>query len=340
MKFLFTADWHLSKYSTDKIDQESGLPEKLVGIKNSIYQMGNYCRENDIKNIVIAGDIFHGKSIIYAVALSILIDYFRDFSDLHFYIFSGNHDLSGKSHDVISALKSINEPNVTKFEVPTQIENVLFVPYDAEKMISYILTHKCEYLISHFGLSEGTLSSGISIISDISLRGLSNKYKTVLLGHYHVPQQILSEKINMYYAGSPTQLDFGERDQEKRFLIVDSKTHSIQSILTEGYKKFYRFKITNENKDEVIKEALRLKEEGHYVDLEKNDIVNDLDEISSSFRIIDKFEKDPTNRGISSSMTQIERIRKYLEIKNINPDNFEEYEKVALQIINTCSEEM
>ena len=102
----------------------------------------------------------------------------------------------------------------------------------------------------------------------------------------------------------------------------------------------FSLKITNENKDEVIKEALRLKEEGHYVDLEKNDIVNDLDEISSSFRIIDKFEKDPTNRGISSSMTQKERIRKYLEIKNINPDNFEEYEKVALQIINTCSEEM
>jgi DNA repair protein SbcD/Mre11 len=44
----------------------------------------------------------------------------------------------------------------------------------------------------------------------------------VALGHLHRPQEIICP-TRCCYAGSPLQLDFGERDQQKRVLIVDVK---------------------------------------------------------------------------------------------------------------------
>ncbi len=61
----------------------------------------------------------------------------------------------------------------------------------------------------------------------------------VALGHIHKPQEIGSSS-RCFYSGSPLQLDFGERDQQKRVVIVDVKAGfpaNIESIpLSSGRK--------------------------------------------------------------------------------------------------------
>jgi exonuclease SbcD len=44
----------------------------------------------------------------------------------------------------------------------------------------------------------------------------------IALGHIHKPQEVGSSS-RCFYSGSPLQLDFGERDQQKRVVIVDVK---------------------------------------------------------------------------------------------------------------------
>ena len=44
----------------------------------------------------------------------------------------------------------------------------------------------------------------------------------IALGHVHQPQQITSAPVPTYYAGSPLQLDFGERGQTKGVYIIDA----------------------------------------------------------------------------------------------------------------------
>ena len=79
--------------------------------------MLDYCVENSIDRVVVGGDLLHGKSIIYAIAQSCLLDIFRDYRSIKFTIISGNHDLSLKGKDAIPALKSIdNEPNVCRIK--------------------------------------------------------------------------------------------------------------------------------------------------------------------------------------------------------------------------------
>lgn len=336
MKFVCSADLHLSIYSNDKIDPNTGLSEKLVNIINAMYNMANYAIENKIKNIVLAGDINHNKSIIHTIAQSILLDFVRKYSnDLYFIIIDGNHDMSGKSKNPVSSLKSLdNEKNVKMIHEPEKIENVLFVPWNPSTMNDYVKNNSSDYLISHFGLNEGQLSSGISIISDLKLSDLKN-YRTVILGHYHKPQEI----GNVWYCGSLVQLDWGEKHEDKRFLVVDTDNHDIQSIESKGYKKYYSFQVNNENKDEVINEGKKLQEEGHNVVFEKVENI-DTSTFENEFKFVDKYEKDITNRGISTSMSKNDIVEEYMRINEIPEDKWNLYRDTALEIINEFEEKV
>ena len=313
MKFVFLADVHLSGYTQDKIVNQ--LPERLNSLKNVLYKISAYCMDNNINTVVIGWDILHGKSMIHALAQSIMLEYFRDhLGKLEFIIIDGNHDLSGKGQDAISALKSLdNEPNVIRFQESTMVEEIFFVPW-SYRMIDVIKSHNSKFLISHFGLNEGILNSGASIIGDISINDLVGKYEYVLLGHYHKPQSIIRSDINLYYVGSPIQIDWGEKNEEKRFLVVDTDTCQIESVPTDGYTKYCEFILTKENSPDLVEDAKKLKDEGHYVKLLKTESFDTMS-IEEDFIIIDKTDKDITNRGIDSSMSMDDKLNKFLDIE-------------------------
>lgn len=334
MEFLSSADLHLSLYSNDKIDPTTGLSERLINITNAMYNMADYAIDNNINNIVFAGDINHNKSIIHTIAQSILLDFVRHYQNLYFYIIDGNHDMSAKSKNPVSSLKGLdNERNVKMIHEPEKIENILFVPWNPTTMNDYIKNNSSEFLISHFGLNEAQLSSGISIVSDLKLSDLNN-YDNVILGHYHRPQQV----GHVWYCGSLVQLDWGEKHEDKRFLYVNSNNGNIQSIESTGYKKYYSFQVNNENKNEIIEEGKKLQEEGHNVVFEKVENV-DTSSFENEFKFIDKYEQDITNRGLSTSMSKTDIVEEYMRINEISDDKWDLYKNVALEIINESVEE-
>ena len=335
MRFTFTADWHLSGYNQDKVDANTNFPERLSGIRSVIIEMIEYSLKNEIKYMIVGGDIFHNKSIIYSVAQSVLLDIIRVYKngDITFIILPGNHDMSNMTGTGVSATKCLDhEPNVKTIRRTTKIENILLVPWNPIEMIPDIKEGNTDYLIAHLGLNEGSLNSGISIVSDIGLKDLK-QYKRVLLGHYHKPQEI----GNTIYVGSPLSLDWGEKNEEKRFLIVDTDHHTIESIPTVDYKKYYEFKINSENQKDIIEKVKLLQNEGHHIKLIRTDD-SDLTEAENEIQtisIIDKREKDITNRGITSGMSGVDKLMRYLEIKEIPEEKKEKYKNVGLDIMNS-----
>ncbi len=341
MKFAYFADIHLSKYGQDKIEDTSHLPERLHSIKNALYEVGEYCRAHEITTAIVGGDTLHGKSIIYAIAQDIMIDFFEDFTDIHFIVLDGNHDVSGKGVEVVSALKSLkNIPNVkwVKFSETYRMDNedILFVPYSKD-LPQIIKDNKARILISHFGLSEGVLNSGMSIVSDVSMRDLIGKYELVLLGHYHKPQELRGDGITLYYVGSLIQLDWGEKNEFKRFLVVDTDTLKVDSIPISSYKKHIQIEIAPDNRDEAIKAAFDARAAGDHVKVLMTETV-DVSELKGEFNIIDKRDRDITDRGITSNMSTEDKLKKYLEIKEIPEDQHELYMNVAMEIIRKGDE--
>jgi len=336
MKFAFAADLHLSKYSQDKVEETTGLSERLYGIRNVIYDIAEYCLSEKISVIVLGGDLLHGKSIIYTVAMGVLTEYFRSYPSLNFIIIDGNHDLSDKGDEAVSALMSLdNELNVERITTPTLKGNIMFIPYST-KVVEEVKKNSAKYLVSHFGLNEAVLNSGTSIVSDIGLKDLKG-YKYVLLGHYHLPQEIIRDDICVYYAGSVVQLDWGEKHEEKRFLIVDTENDFIETVPTKGYIKHFEFELTSKNKAEVLEKARSVKKNGHHVNIKKIEEMN-TEDIEGEFRVVDRTEKDVTDRGLSSTMSMRDKLYRYMEIRKIEEDLKVMYEKVAIDLISSCED--
>jgi DNA repair exonuclease SbcCD nuclease subunit len=337
MKIATIGDIHLSRYGQDKIEDSSNLPERLHSIKEALYEFGMYCRKNEIKVAAIAGDLLHGKSIIYAIAQELMLNFFEDFKDIIFYVIDGNHDLSGKGTDVVSALRPLEKiPNVQwiRFDQTYHLESedVLFVPYSYD-MVDVIKNNKAKILISHFGLSEATLNSGMSIISDLSIKDLRGRYNIVILGHYHKPQEIIENDFALYYTGSLIQLDWGEKGDEKRFLVLDTEKMQVDSIPLTNYKKHIEIEVTSENLDDALKAAQKAKQAGNHVKIVMKERV-DLTKVKGEFNVVDKTEQNITNRGITSTMSQIDKLKRYLEIREIPEDQHKDYLDSVIQIVN------
>ena len=335
MKFIFIGDIHLSRYSQDKIEETTNLPERLDSIKNALYEVGEYCRKKKIKVFMIGGDVLHGKSIIHAVAQEIMIQFFEDFKDLTFYVIDGNHDLSGKGENVVSALRplqNIDNVNWVKFSEMLRLTDgdVLLIPYST-KLPEIIKKNKARILISHFGLSEGMLNSGMSIVTDVSMKDLAGKYELVLLGHYHKPQELVKDGTRVFYVGSLIQLDWGEKNEEKRFLVVNTNTLDVDSVPITKYKKHVQIEITAENKDEALKAAKVAQDSGDHVKIIVREDV-DLSEVKGEFNIISKIDRDITDRGITSNMSTQDKLNRYLEINNIPEDKIPQYLQVGMEI--------
>lgn len=343
MKIGVTGDVHFSAYAQDSIID--GLPERLGSLKNAMQGIVESCLERNVKHIVIAGDLTHNKSIIHTTAQNIMLEFFQkyEYSDLRFYVIDGNHDLSSKGSDAVSSLRSLEAIRNVKWisyqtngETVCRIEGqkVAFIPY-FPGMDKYVKNTKADILISHFGLNEGMLSSGISIQSSIKAKDLTN-YKLVVLGHYHLPQAMLFRSTHIYYTGSPIQLDWGEKNEEKRFLIIDTENpEDVESVLTRGYKKYVDFEINAVNKNDIIAEAKLMRDEGHHVKLVTSEKLV-LDPDMKNINIVDNSEEDITNRGIKSGMSEMDKNKKYLEIKEIPADDQEAYLNMAKTIMDSA----
>lgn len=325
MRLVLTADLHLKMWE-DSYRNENGDPMKLIETIDAVDKMCKYAIENKIKYVVIAGDIGDLNGVVHARAFILLKKLIQSYNQLHFYILAGNHDAT--SADGVSAIELLDGmSNVTIIVEPLYVENISFIPWT--KSIPSVIKEAegNDVLISHFALTEGTTSSGMSIRTSISLKMLS-KFKLVVLGDYHKPQEI----DNVIYVGSPIQLNRGESGESKRFLDIDTDTLLINSIPIEGYREYVVMTIDDDaNKNDILQEAIKMKNQGHRVTI-KNKLNESID-TDEEILIVDDFEQEYNIRGISSNMNLNEQCEKYLEIREIPTKNREEYLKILFKVL-------
>lgn len=326
MRFLVTADVHLKMWS-DKLFDEFGIPMKL---NESLFVFDNMCKyatENGIKNLFVAGDVNDLKNVVHYKSFVLLKKIIEKYNNLMFYILSGNHDEASRE-DIMSAIQLLDGPSNVKTIVkdPVEIENITIIPWTNNVLESLKEAKENKILISHFGINEAKVNSGMSIRSKIGLKDLK-KFDLVLLGHYHYPQNI----ENVYYVGSSIQLRKSEAGEDKRFLIVDSDTLDVTSVLTEGYRKYYNFDIDDESKkDSILKECKSLSDEGHYITI-RNKLETPIE--YEGIQIIHEYEKEECVRGITTSMPIEEQFKKYMAIMDIPEKERDNYLKIAISTL-------
>jgi len=333
MKIVLTADIHLKIWKdTETVDN---VPKRLCEIVDAIETMCEYAVSNDIDSVGILGDINDLKDIIHTRAYVYFIDrIIMPYSGLHFYMLHGNHDASSNATNRSSVDIFRGYHNVTSITRPTIVDNMLFVPHSNSILeeIEKNYEQHTKYLMSHFGLNEASLSSGISLRTNIGVKHLS-KFARVFLGHYHKPQEV----GNVIYIGSPIQLRRDEFSEEKRFIAFDSDSNTFESIPLKGAREYHNFTAsTKEELNQFVSSAKELVSDGHYVTIRSNFKTDDeIPYTDEDIHIIDDYVDDTNRRGINTSMTLLDQMKKYMEINNIPAEQLDEYLKIGLGVINS-----
>lgn len=346
MKIIAIGDIHASGFSDDPI--VNGYPKRLEYIRKSLEYIIDYGINHDIKTFVMVGDIYNDKTIIYNEAQNMLCDIFGKYYDCKFIMFSGNHDLSSVGENQksgISVFTRYDNVNTILYKPETIPEiNGLVVPYCHDFISVYKESLKIiksydtldvmhpQILFAHVGLNEGVLQSGLSKVDKLKISDISY-FPLAILGHYHKPQDLGNSNTKVYYVGSLIPKDWNDKNEEKRFLVVDTDSLEVESVPlnVDGVAKFYEFIITENTTESerktIFEQAAQLKNEGHHVRVvNKSKQKVSKEESISDMVVLENTEVDITDRGISITQSKIEQCEKYLDIKKI--DKKDEYLKI------------
>jgi len=326
-------DIHLSGFESDKLDSD-GLPFRLGLIIKTLDFIVDSLRKRNIFKADILGDLINDKSIIYTVAQDAFKEFLNRNSDFYFRIISGNHDMSSTGKLQKSAITVFNSyENVECIPyAPVVLDDITYVPYTSEFLEVLKNIEPGNILISHLGLNEAMLQSGLSKVGRIKMKDLSSKFKLAILGHYHKPQFLHNDNIKVYYAGNLIHKDWNDKNEQKTFLIYDTETLEVEQVPIVGFREFKEFVInTPDQKDQVLQQAEIAKNNGHVVRIKNKSGEKIRDEVSNDVLLIETDEVDITNRGIEITQTREEQLKKYLEIKGILEDERQEYLDVLLK---------
>lgn len=219
MKLVATADFHIG--------------ESLPGLDrfDTIKQVFAFAKKKRVDYLVIVGDIYDHLMVsnIFRAQFNRLIKVSSEFTKI--ILLHGNHDVGGKTTSLAPIESLVNE-RIKIVSKPTIVNlsgsKSLLIPYtkkmnyDKEYLQRIVKKYagKYSFCFGHFtidgvkvGPSNFTLSSGIS--KGFLRDNIESDF--IVLGHIHKPQQA----GNIIYCGSPDYLDFGERNEEKRFLYFN-----------------------------------------------------------------------------------------------------------------------
>ena len=221
---LVVADLHVHDDPHDKTRLHRGI--------RLLHDLEKLAKQNDIRTIIVAGDMWHQK---HGVNQRVLLALYRRLQAMKMHGYRiiwlrGNHEVTTKSHphDTLMWLFAkvactIVQPKI----VATGAYAFYFLPWYLEnpyKKYAKQLAHlafrdrRPKVLISHVGLKDGyTSASNIQLPQPISVGDLYPEvYDLVLLGDYHAHQMVGD---NALYLGSPVPHQHGDRDTVGAWLL-------------------------------------------------------------------------------------------------------------------------
>ena len=386
MKIACTSDWHVhnftdfSRYIMTTWDEESRMYKevedcnaedskemnsRLFNILNGLCYIRDYCINNSIEHVLMAGDLFHKRGTIDVTVLNSVYKVITSFEELgvHLHILSGNHDQvdasqlpSSSVHLFKDMSHVIEKPEYFRIEDKDgESVEVVAVPYskDKEFVIDSMskLNKTCKHpeqtiLMAHLGVTGGVTGSGMYVMSDeYSLSELTRvKWKYIVLGHYHRPQ-LLSKRA--FYCGTPVQNTFndeikGENGYNGFFVVDTCKRYDITFVpiiaprfitvsSVEELKKY--------SKEYLESNYVRVKSSAEDVETIKDTIESILgDENSGEVRLeLEKTYDTESRSDIGVSMSFSEAIETYVQEKYTGSINDFKVLEVGLDILSEAT---
>jgi DNA repair exonuclease SbcCD nuclease subunit len=228
-KILLTADIHF------------GLPQKLTDILWSVNTIKEYALVNNIETIVVLGDLFHDRVNINIEVLNAVYGFFESTKAVgqRWIAFPGNHDMPLRNSWDINALKPLTKSLTIIDSIKIlklhghRFFVVPFIHYESVymKVIEQLEQkwQKGDILLTHVGVHNATLNECF-LIKNWSVVNFENSlFEHVFTGHFHC-HQVVGERKNVWYPGSPIPFRFDEGMVPHGFIELDLETKEVKFI--------------------------------------------------------------------------------------------------------------
>jgi DNA repair exonuclease SbcCD nuclease subunit len=201
--------------------------------------------EEKLDTIFFAGDVFHDRHEIGVNTLHTAKKFFDELKDFNVHLIPGNHDAFLSSTVEVNSVEILESDNVFVYANPTTIEvgdkKVTFCPW---KTVVKDL-QKVDMLVGHFEIANFKMNATKICDHGDTSADLLEKADSVITGHFHYREHREYEN-NKYvlYLGSPYEMDFGDRGQQKGVTIIDFDNFQTKFIENNITPKHYRLKIS------------------------------------------------------------------------------------------------
>ncbi len=273
-KFLLFSDIHVHPHKQKN--------ERLNDCLKALDWCFQVADNRNVDAVLFGGDLLHERqkldSFTYVEVFKILNKWKNKKRPV--YLLVGNHDMWFANAWTISSIYPYSAIENYFVIDKTQSINIAgvdwhFIPYTHNPLEELEILPKSSipksYLLAHLAIDGAKLNSAGSI-SDVAIEHdgdmvkvdahLFKKYKRAFFGHYHGSQKLAE---NVEYIGSPLQLSFGEANEKKHVIVLDSDNDSVEYIEnTFSPKHFY---LNETNFQAIDKSTL----EGSYIDLTVSD---------------------------------------------------------------------
>ena len=263
MKIIHCSDLHLDSKMETNLDKEKAK-ERKNEILITFEKMVDYAKENGIKAIIIAGDMFDKKNVSVK-AKKIVQNAIKANPEIDFLYLKGNHDESGfiDDEEKPANLKTFNSQQWTSY----QYGNITITGIEFGEKNNYDIynslileKNKINIVVMHGQESESNVKDKTEIIN---LKQFKNKnIDYIALGHIHKYKQEKLDNRGIYcYSGCLEGRGFDECG-EKGFVLLDIEDGKIQTTFVPCCQRtFYEVDvdITGATETNEIEERIREK---------------------------------------------------------------------------------
>lgn len=230
MKIIHCSDLHLDSKLEANLDKEK-VKQRRDEILYSFQNMVNFANNNDVRIIIIAGDLFD-KNKVSVKAKNIVRDTILAKKNIDFIYLKGNHDEENFITDELPGnlkLFNKNEWNSYKYE-NVVISGIEFGKKDSYEIYKSLMLNQSDFNIVVLHGQESNYENKKDKTEIINLRELKNKNIDYLaLGHIHKYKLEKLDNRGIYcYSGCLEGRGFDECG-EKGFVLLNIENNKLET---------------------------------------------------------------------------------------------------------------
>lgn len=248
-KILIIGDIH---YDVSNGNQ-TVLENQLEFFKKQVFP---YMKEHNIKTIIQLGDLMDNRNKVSVNVLHYLKKDFFDVmknEDITLYTLIGNHDIYHKTTREIHSLELFDElydnfhviNDITTLEMNNK--KLLIVPWVLpDEKYNFEDYLNVDYIFGHFETNGVEMVKNINCNSSHAFEMDSFKGIKTFSGHFHLRRYY--EQSNIYYVGTPSQINWSDYNETKGFHVLDVNTGDLEFIENNVSTKHIKIILNSENK--------------------------------------------------------------------------------------------